>query len=526
MDVSNYKHNYEYLSYGEAEAIADGTFVKDVTSIVGELVTKYDINTILSSKGKHMTSIVAGDGSEYVCYYECADDTVITNTETVYKYSYDGTTWSTGSPYLVWAADDVTPKDVYLSIVRNEYDQNGQLVSSTNLDADGYTLNDGNLFTATISGNKATVAPKAVNESYTAVKAERLTAYAAQYSITINCTQEKKGVVLVDGDVIIFEFGWDKGTDLDSAVYLPQLSTNMFAGFGGSAATDNGRGDYLIFAGDNTGTGKEHTAVDFRAVKKYIENEDLISSILDEDGQPCVTVDIYNVWYKVKGTEQISLDYSAYTYTGDSCSIKRISGEYDFEITGLEKKETSQQSALTYAYGNKLHEDPAYWYTQTARFKYYLGSGVFSIETNYDNVSKWGKGFDQDEIAQEITRNIDYSETFDGNTLAVTINTSCSDSSSSEYYIEFAIICDSEKVNTFYYNYKALSNSNPSWSQSISMNSVINYLKNLSIYDKENTYYLQASAYAYKYSELDKTYNRYYYADPISATGDKHEIIT
>ena len=515
MDESNYKHNYEYLSYNEAVAIADGTFVNDVTSLEGELVTKADIDTILSGKGKHMTSIVAGDGSEYVCYYECADDRVVTTTETVYKYSYDGTTWSTGSPYLVWAADDVTPKDVYLSIVRNSYDQDGQLISSTNLDTDGYTLSDGDLFTATISGNKATVAPKAVNESYAAAKTERLTAYATSNSTTINCTQEKKGITLVGGDVIIFEFGWDRGLDLDSATYIPQLSTN-YAGFGGLTGFDG----YVFFAGDNTGTGKEHTAVDFRAMKEYIENYSGIDAVLDKNGQPCVIVDIYNVWYNTKETQQISLNYTVYDYTGDSCTIER-DGNHDFNLTGLEQKETSQQSAIVFAKGKHLHEDPAYWYTQTARFKYYLGSGIFSIETNSEDVAKWNKGV----YTEDVDIDLNYSEELQNGTFTASINPQYSADIYISWVCEIQIVCadDDTVLGDAVYNFKSVPSSG-FFSTNVSMSNAWGQLTNMSSYDSSKTYSLRAKVYNRESFILDRSLHKAYNFGSITKDGELHVI--
>ncbi len=76
MNESSYKHNYEYLSIEEAKAIINGTFVQGSTNIGGELATKSDIDSLLDAAGKHMTSIVAGDGSEYVCYFEWASNRV------------------------------------------------------------------------------------------------------------------------------------------------------------------------------------------------------------------------------------------------------------------------------------------------------------------------------------------------------------------------------------------------------------------------------------------------------------------
>lgn len=76
MNESSYKHNYEYLSIEEAKAIINGTFVQGSTSIGGELATKSDIDSLLDAAGKHMTSIVAGDNNEYVCYFEWASNRI------------------------------------------------------------------------------------------------------------------------------------------------------------------------------------------------------------------------------------------------------------------------------------------------------------------------------------------------------------------------------------------------------------------------------------------------------------------
>lgn len=78
MEESGYKHNYEYLSIEEAKAIIDGTFVQDSTSISGELATKGDIDELLSSADKKLTSIVPVTDitNEYVCFFECVANRV------------------------------------------------------------------------------------------------------------------------------------------------------------------------------------------------------------------------------------------------------------------------------------------------------------------------------------------------------------------------------------------------------------------------------------------------------------------
>lgn len=73
MKESSYKHNYEYLSIEEAKSIVNGTFVQGTTNIGGELVTKSDINKLLTTADKKLTSIVPPTvtDNEFVCFFEC-----------------------------------------------------------------------------------------------------------------------------------------------------------------------------------------------------------------------------------------------------------------------------------------------------------------------------------------------------------------------------------------------------------------------------------------------------------------------
>ena len=73
MEESSYKHNYEYLSIEEAKSIISGTFVQGTTNIGGELVTKSDINKLLTTANKKLTSIVPSTvaDNEFVCFFEC-----------------------------------------------------------------------------------------------------------------------------------------------------------------------------------------------------------------------------------------------------------------------------------------------------------------------------------------------------------------------------------------------------------------------------------------------------------------------
>ena len=76
MEESSYKHNYEYLSIEEAKSIISGTFAQGTTNIGGELVTKSDINKLLTAANKKLTSIVPSTvaDNEFVCFFECINN--------------------------------------------------------------------------------------------------------------------------------------------------------------------------------------------------------------------------------------------------------------------------------------------------------------------------------------------------------------------------------------------------------------------------------------------------------------------
>lgn len=78
MEESSYKHNYEYLSIEEAKSIISGTFVQGTTSIGGELATKSDIDKLLTTADKRLTSMVPSTvaSNEFVCFFECVDNRV------------------------------------------------------------------------------------------------------------------------------------------------------------------------------------------------------------------------------------------------------------------------------------------------------------------------------------------------------------------------------------------------------------------------------------------------------------------
>ncbi len=101
MEESSYKHNYEYLSIEEAESIIGGTFVQGTTNIGGELATKADIDGLLATANKRLTSIVPSTevDNEFICFFECEDIETFPDEWTyVFHYDVSSTSGSSSTP--------------------------------------------------------------------------------------------------------------------------------------------------------------------------------------------------------------------------------------------------------------------------------------------------------------------------------------------------------------------------------------------------------------------------------------------
>lgn len=221
----------------------------------------------------------------------------------------------------------------------------------------------------------------------------------------INLIQEKKGIQIVSGDAVMFTYNWDNGTDLDQATFvnlnLPESDDSNYAGYFGRII-----GEYqkiLYFAGDNTGTGNEYAFIDFKEISKYlnehindqssIDGKTILQSLTDDNGVIKIQCDLYTNWYRPKQQENITLSYSVYNKDSEDASI--TTQDKQFVLNGYTKIKDSSDQALCYASGKQNVLDNVNvkdGYTLSAKFIYYLDSGVFAFDTNNDDVGKWHKG--------------------------------------------------------------------------------------------------------------------------------------
>ena len=221
----------------------------------------------------------------------------------------------------------------------------------------------------------------------------------------INLIQDKKGIQIISGDAVMFTYNWDKGTDLDQATFvnlnLPASNDHNYAGFSGRII--NEYRNILYFAGDNTGTGNEYAFIDFKEISKYlnehmddqssIDGKTILQSLIDDNGAIKIQCDLYTNWYRTKQQENITLSYSVYNKDSEDASITIHNKQ--FVLNGYTKIKDSSDQALCYSSGSQNVSNNVNvkdGYTLSAKFIYYLDSGVFAFETNKDDVGKWHKG--------------------------------------------------------------------------------------------------------------------------------------
>lgn len=338
------------------------------------------------------------------------------------KFSTDGNTWTTTPMVLSWEAENTNALTYYYRVeVITKNASTGEIISTTNFDEIGYTIvnQNGDHFNASINGNRVTVRPISANTSYTDTIKTILYITPLgkdtdhEFFGQSTFIHQLKGVKVENGDMVVFTFGWNAGIDLDCATYVNDHvvgNENAYAGWHGHAGESNrGGNEYLMFAGDNMGTGKEYTCVDFNVLARYIERhaddtstvngKKLKESFIDGDGNFVITIDIYNNWFTTKDTEAIELNYSTYNYTQKSIIPNINSNQTDktFTITGATLIKTNLDNAICYANNELNCINIKGCYTKTAEFVYYLNSGQFYIKTNKDNVSLWNKGFSYEE---------------------------------------------------------------------------------------------------------------------------------
>ena len=314
---------------------------------------------------------------------------------------------------LVWQGDQYnqsSKKSVFVKAYKNKINESNQVVSTEQVE---YGIKDTALTNQfTITDNKAGLIycyPSKQNSSYSDQNLGNFIVYVKEsesVECKVNLIQDRKGVQIIYGDAIMFTYNWDKGEDLDQATFvnlnLRADSDYNYAGFLG-IIIDQYK-NILYFAGDNTGKGNEYAFIDFKNISKYLnEHRDdqssiagktILQSLTDNNGTISIQCHLYTNWFRKKETENITLSYSIYNKDSEDATVK-ATNDKTFTLTGYTKIKDYSNQALCYAYGSRNISNSANvkdGYTLSAKFTYYLDSGVFAFDTNKNNVGKWHKG--------------------------------------------------------------------------------------------------------------------------------------
>ena len=318
---------------------------------------------------------------------------------------------------LVWQNDQYSQsskKTFYIKSFKCKINERGETVAT---EQTGYSLryNSSGSDNFSISNHNITTGlgqidcfPIEENTSYQLQKTISFQVYNEEDGTVfcnINLIQEKKGIQIVSGDAVMFTYNWDNGTDLDQATFvnlnLPASNNQNYAGYFGRII--NEYRNILYFAGDNMGTGNEYAFIDFKEISKYlnehmddqssIDGKNILQSLTDNNGSIKIQCDLYTNWYRTKQQENITLSYSVYNKDSENASV--MTQNKQFVLNGYTKIKDSSDQALCYASGSQNVSNNVNvkdGYTLSAKFTYYLDSGVFAFETNKDDVSKWHKG--------------------------------------------------------------------------------------------------------------------------------------
>lgn len=344
-----------------------------------------------------------------------------------YKIGFVETPESTNiSSYktVVWQSDQYdkgSKKKVYVKASRQKINSHNQVVSSEDYHfvIDNNYLGD---FHVDVLENSIECYPTLKNTDYNNKKTTKIKCFIQEdkdVSCELICIQERKDVQIISGDAIMFTYNWDKGVDLDQATFvnlnLREDKYNNYAGYYGKIIDQYK--NILYFAGDNTGKGNEYAFIDFKNISKYLnEHRDdqssitgktIMQSLTGDNGEIKVECYLYTNWFNEKESENITLSYSVYNKDSEDATVTKDNSNSQFVITGYTKINDSLYQALCYAKGKKN-----VWngvnvkdgYTLSAKFTYYLNSGVLAFETNKDNVNKWHKGTVLTEVTCDPSR--------------------------------------------------------------------------------------------------------------------------
>ena len=324
---------------------------------------------------------------------------------------------------LVWQSDqygESSKKTVYVNAYKELINESNEVVSTETVEYSVTSYASQSKFSVNKNSTLVDFYPLEENTDYSSSKevSFRVSIPGQKNKFcTISLIQERKGVQLVSGDAVMFTYNWDQGRDLDQATFVnlnhPSSSNDNYAGFKGEIIPEYQK--ILYFAGDNIGKGNEYAFIDFKSISEYlkehgdeassIDGKTIIESLTNDNGLIQIECDLYTNWYGQKEQEDITLAYSVYDKDSEDASV--LYGDKQFILKGYTKISDNSYQALCYANGAgngfAVNRNVKKGYTLSAKFTYYFNSGVFSFETNKDNVGIWNKGYDLTTVYKDIS---------------------------------------------------------------------------------------------------------------------------
>ena len=348
------------------------------------------------------------------------------------------------SMQLVWQSDEYeesSKKPVYVRAYKDKINEQNQVVSTESVE---YGIKNAFLYNKfrIVDDKNGLIScyPSEENTSYSDSKFGGFIIYIKEFEhkvCKVNLIQEKKGIQIVSGDAVMFTYNWDKGTDLDQATFvnlnLPSSNDQNYAGYFGRIISEYQK--ILYFAGDNMGTGNEYAFIDFKGISKYlsehgndqssIDGKTILQSLTNDNGVIQIQCDLYTNWFGVKKQEDITLTYSVYNKDSENASVT-ATGDKQFVLNGYTKISDSSDQALCHAQGYNNVLGGAIvknTYTLSAKFTYYLNSGVFAFETNKNDAGKWQLGTSWDVLNSDPTySNVQFSNDGQNINFAISID--------------------------------------------------------------------------------------------------------
>lgn len=342
---------------------------------------------------------------------------------------------------LVWQSDqhgESSKKTVYVNAYKELINESNQVVSTETVDYSVTSYASQNKFSVNKNDALVDFYPLEENTDYSSSKQcsfrVSITGQKNKFC-TISLIQERKGIQLISGDAVMFTYNWDDGRDLDQATYVnlnhPNSNNNNYAGFKGEIIREYQ--EFLYFAGDNVGKGNEYAFIDFKSISKYLEEhgneassidgKTILESLTNDNGVIQIECDLYTNWYSTKKQEDITLAYSVYNKDSEDATVSV--NDLQFILAGYTKISDNSYQALCYAQGSgngyAVNRNVKKGYTLSAKFTYYLNSGVFLFETNKDNVGIWNKGYDLTRVYKDISYS-DVQFTNDGENVNLSIS--------------------------------------------------------------------------------------------------------